>query len=106
MAGWRLTSSGEGEYVFDDPIQSTGPGAATRYPEAVTLPDMGCQWLVRKPSNNPEPDFPSDCWIEEECGEPVDASAKRPLCRFHEELMAMPETDFEAWVEMKEDARW
>lgn len=27
-----------------------------------------CDWLVRVPSNNPEPDSEADCWREVECG--------------------------------------
>lgn len=30
--------------------------------------DEVCDWLVRVPSGNPEPDFPSDLWREVECG--------------------------------------
>jgi hypothetical protein len=28
----------------------------------------GCHWLIRVPSNHPEPDFPEDLWREVECG--------------------------------------
>ncbi len=32
---------------------------------------MRCSWLVRVPSNNPEPDSEADCWREVECGAKV-----------------------------------
>lgn len=32
---------------------------------------QGCTWLVQVPSGHPEPDFPSDCWLEVPCGAPV-----------------------------------
>jgi hypothetical protein len=27
-----------------------------------------CNWLVQRPTNNPEPDFPEDCYRVEDCG--------------------------------------
>jgi hypothetical protein len=30
-----------------------------------------CPWTILVPSGHPEPDFPSDCWTEVECGSPV-----------------------------------
>lgn len=32
------------------------------------VPTWSCSWVVNKPSNNPEPDFPEDCWTLAECG--------------------------------------
>lgn len=32
---------------------------------------LRCDWLVRVPSLNPEPDSEADCWREVECGETV-----------------------------------
>lgn len=33
---------------------------------------MNCTWIVRVPSNHPEPDSEADCWREIECGAPVE----------------------------------
>lgn len=30
-----------------------------------------CTWLIQVPSGHPEPDFPSDMWMEIECGAEV-----------------------------------
>jgi hypothetical protein len=30
-----------------------------------------CPWLVRVPSNHPEPDSEADCWLEVACGAPL-----------------------------------
>lgn len=34
-------------------------------------PGATCGWLIQVPSGNPEPDFPSDCYLEVECGAPL-----------------------------------
>lgn len=57
-----------------------------------------CAWLVRVPSNNPEPDSPEDCWREVECGEPV-GSGRHALCVDHQAVMDMPDLEFEAVYE-------
>lgn len=54
-----------------------------------------CGWLVQRASNNPEPDFPEDCYIIGECGEPVEAGAPRCLCPFHLAAMELPDLEFE-----------
>ena len=35
------------------------------------LPPERCTWLVQVASGHPEPDFPSDLWVEIECGAAV-----------------------------------
>lgn len=32
-----------------------------------------CSWLIQVASGNPEPDFPEDCFVIEECGVPLRA---------------------------------
>jgi hypothetical protein len=54
-SGWRKLASGTPVY-FKDGVRIPTTG--------------GCSWLVERPSGNPEPDFPEDCYVIEECGAP------------------------------------
>jgi hypothetical protein len=38
----------------------------------MSAPFTTCPWLVRAPSNDPEPSCEADCWVEVECGAPVE----------------------------------
>lgn len=58
-----------------------------------------CGWLVQRASNNPEPDFPEDCYVVGECGEAVEAGAARGLCPFHLDAMELPGWEFERIAE-------
>lgn len=66
------------------PMTSTpapGPYAGSRFLASGLLVDVdprtgkaaaaACNWLVEVASGNPEPDFPSDCWVTAECGAPI-----------------------------------
>lgn len=53
----------------------TDPGLRVLASGAIVIVDdarratlFTCDWLVRVPTNNPEPDFPEDCYRDVECG--------------------------------------
>lgn len=66
-----------------------------------------CGWLIQRPSNNPEPDFPEDCYVISECGEPIAETihqvggvtvhlrGRHALCTYHQGAMDLPESEFD-----------
>lgn len=59
----------------------------------------GCQWLVRRPSNNPEPDSIDDCYVTVPCGDEVHDATRGPFCRDHLVPIEMPLDEFERAVD-------
>ncbi len=64
---------------------------------------MGCQWLVERKfvSDDPDwyPDFPSDLYRIEPCGEPSVDPEAHDMCPFHLEAVTMDLKEFEDRVD-------
>lgn len=71
-----------------------------------------CGWLIQRPSNHPEPDFPEDLYVISECGEPVpigedgEPSGRYALCTYHEEAMLLPEAEFDRISDLHAGRAW
>lgn len=57
----------------------------------------GCGWLIEVPTNNPEPDFPSDMWREEECGAPAFETDRGWYCEQGHSYVDMMHRHQEGW---------
>lgn len=77
-----------------------------------TTEPFTCGWLVQRPSNNPEPDFPEDCYVIAECGDSVptgpdgEPTGRHALCSYHQAAMNLPEDEFDHISEMHDGLAW
>lgn len=71
-----------------------------------------CGWLVQVANDNPEPDFPEDCYNIVECGEPVPVGTdgeplgRHALCVRHQFAMDLPDDEYERISEAHDGRAW